>query len=275
MPGDECSARQRSWDAPGITRDWTTIWNDSVNDKANKDLDKARLFLDQSSYSSDWLFALLISCCLRMCDETIRVAVGLRLDLNLCEAHTCPCGALVSARGTHGLACKRSAGRSSHHNQVNDLIWRTLKRIDVPVIKEPSGLLRDDGKRPDGLTLVPWQNGRCLTWNATVVDSLAPPYLSATSSLPGSAAEAAATRKRSKYAAITLTHIFVLVAIKTIGSVNAEGLNFLDQIGDGLSAVIGDSRRSSFLYQGLTVLVQRFNMIAFRSSFISETDTDA
>ena len=24
-PGDECSARQRSWDAPGITRDWTTI----------------------------------------------------------------------------------------------------------------------------------------------------------------------------------------------------------------------------------------------------------
>ena len=48
------------------------------------------------------------SCGLRVCDETIRVAVGLRLGLSLCEAHTCPCGALVSARGTHGVSCKRS-----------------------------------------------------------------------------------------------------------------------------------------------------------------------
>ena len=104
---------------------------------------------------------------------------------------------------------------SSRHHEVNDLIWRSLKRCDVPATKEPSGLFRDDGKRPDGLTLVPWQNGRCLTCDATVVDSLAASYLSATSSLPGSAAETAAARKISKYAAITLTHIFVPVAVET------------------------------------------------------------
>ena len=100
-PGDEFSARQRSWDAPGITRDWTTIWNYSMSD-----LDKARLLAIKAAHSSDWLFALPISsCCLRLCDETIRVGVGLRLGLKLCEAHTCPCGALVSARGTHLTAC--------------------------------------------------------------------------------------------------------------------------------------------------------------------------
>ena len=136
-------------------------------------------------------------------------------------------------------------------------------------------LLRDAGKRPDGLALVPWQNSRCLTWDATVVDSLAPSYLSTTSSLPGSAAEAATVRKRSKYAAITLTHIVVPVAVETLDPVNAEGLRFLDQIGDRLSAVTGDPRESSFLYQRLSVLVQCFNMIAFRGSFISETDTEA
>ena len=107
-----------------------------------------------------------------MCEETIRVAVGLRLGLNLCEAHTCPCGALVSAREIHGLSSKMSAGRSSRHHKVNDLIWNALKRCDVPATKESSGLL-DDGKRPDGLTLVPWQNGWCLTWDATVEDSFA------------------------------------------------------------------------------------------------------
>ena len=123
--------------------------------------------------------------------------------------------------------------------------------------------------------LVPWQNGWCLTRDATVVDSLAPSYLSATSSLQGSAAEAAAVCKRSKYAASTLTHIFVPVAVETLGSVNAEGLRILDQIGDMLSAITGDPRESSFLYQRLSVLVQCFNMIAFRASFISETNTEA
>ena len=77
------------------------------------------------------------SCGLRMCDETIRVAVGLRLGRNLCEADTYPCDALVNGRNIHGLSCKRSAGRSTHHHQVNDRIWRALKRCHVPVIKEP------------------------------------------------------------------------------------------------------------------------------------------
>ena len=197
----------------------------------------------KAAHISDWLFGLLISSCgLRMCNETTRVAVGVRLGLNLCEAHTCPCGALVSTRGIHGLSCKRSAGRSTWHQQIKDLIWWALQRCYVPANKEPSGLLKLDGKRPDGLTLVRCQNGRYLTWDATVVDSLASSYLSAISSLPGSAAETAVVRKRSKYATITLTHIFVPVAVESLGPVNAEGLRFLNQIGDRLSAVTRECR---------------------------------
>ena len=69
---------------------------------------------------------------------------------------------------------------------------------------------------------------------------------SSSSWLPGSAAEAAVVRKRSKYGAITLTHIFVPVAVETLEPVNAEVLRFLDRIGDRLSAVIEthDSRPS-------------------------------
>ena len=55
------------------------------------------------------------------------------------------------------------------------------------------------------------------------MDSLAPSYLSATFSLPGSAVEAAAARKRSKYAAITLIHILVPVKVETLGPANAVG----------------------------------------------------
>jgi len=52
------------------------------------------------------------------------------------------------------------------------MIHHTLVRAEIPAVKEPKGLSRDDGKRPDGLTLVPWQTGRSATWDVTVVHTL-------------------------------------------------------------------------------------------------------
>jgi len=136
--------------------------------------DQARLLALSAPHSGDWLNALPISSCgLRLDDEAVRVAVGLRLGSTLCEPHQCPCGSYVSSEGTHGLAWRHCAGRSSCHHAINDLIWRALIRADVPAVKEPVGLLRSDGKQPDGLTQIPWQEGGCLTWDVTVTDTLA------------------------------------------------------------------------------------------------------
>ena len=50
------------------------------------DTDKARLIAIRAQHSSEWLFALHISACgLRLGDEAIRVAVVLRLGVNICE----------------------------------------------------------------------------------------------------------------------------------------------------------------------------------------------
>ena len=68
--------------------------------------------------------------------------------------------------------CTVFPGRSTRHQQLNDIIWRALKRTDIPATKESAGLVRGDGKRPDGLTLVPWQgSGRRFTWDATSIDT--------------------------------------------------------------------------------------------------------
>jgi hypothetical protein len=91
------------------------------------DKDKARLLATQAPHSGDWLFATPITAIgLRMSNETIRVAVGIRLGTRLSESHTCPCGTFVDARGLHGLSCRRSAGRHTRHSQLNDIIWRCL-----------------------------------------------------------------------------------------------------------------------------------------------------
>jgi len=64
--------------------------------------------------------------------------------------------------GSHALSWKKTAGRHARHSAVNDLIRRALSSANIPSRLEPTGLSRNVGKRPDGLTLMPWANGRCL-----------------------------------------------------------------------------------------------------------------
>ena len=79
----------------------------------------------------------------------------------------------VERDGLHGLSCTKSAGRFSRHATLNSLIKQTLGSLDLPSMLEPRGLYRTDGKRPDGVTLIPWEMGKQLVSDFTVADALA------------------------------------------------------------------------------------------------------
>jgi hypothetical protein len=269
-PQHPASLRQASWDKPAITADSAIVLTATIDSH-----DRARLLASMAPHSGDWLHALPISSCrLRLDDEAIRVAVGLRLGINLCQPHQCPCGTLVDARGTHGLACRRSSGRMARHHNINDLIYRGLIRAGVPSTKEPSGLSRTDGKRPDGLTLIPWQCGKSLIWDVTVADTLAASHLATTSVKAGSAADTAAVKKDAKYADLARTYHFVPIACETLGPLNSTAINFLSDLGKRIAAVSGDSREGCFLFQRVSIALQRFNSVCFQGSFISLSDTE-
>ena len=103
---------QRSWDAVAINHGKTALVVHNMNP-----IDRARLLAVSAPHSGDWLMALPIaSCGLRLDNESIRVAVGLRLGCVLCSAHRCSCGAIVSDRGVHGLSCRLAVGRLARHN---------------------------------------------------------------------------------------------------------------------------------------------------------------
>ena len=63
--------------------------------------------------------------------------------------------------------------RHIRHSLLNDLIWRAVKKAQIPASKELVGLSRADGKRPDGSTLVPWTRGKPLALDVTVPDKYA------------------------------------------------------------------------------------------------------
>jgi len=133
-PLGDSAFKQRNWDLPVAETTFNRLLNQG---------DKARLLAVSADHSSDWLHAIPISSCgLRLEDEAIRVAVGLRLGCNLCLPHKCPCGTEVEDNGRHGLSCKKSGARTLRHNALNDVIHRALVKGGVPSTKEPTGLIR-------------------------------------------------------------------------------------------------------------------------------------
>ena len=137
----------------------------------------------------------------------------------------------------------------------------------MPVVKEPPCLLRSHGKRPDGATQIPWSSGKCLTWDVTATDTLAPSYVTLSATSACNAAERAASNKVAKYVCLAATHEFVPVAIETMDPMNASALALLTNIGRRLSQVTDDHRETAFLFQCISVCLQRYNALSHRSTF--------
>jgi len=126
----------------------------------------------------------------------------------------------------------------------------------IPCTKEPLGLSRSDGKRPDGLSVVPREAGKPLIWDVTVICPLADSYVAVAAREAGSAAEEAATRKTAKYSNIQAHHIFQPAAVESLGPINTSGSVFLPKLSRKLADQSGDDREISFLFQRLSVLIQ-------------------
>jgi len=138
------------------------------------------------------------------------------------------------------------------------------------VSKEPSGLSRSDGKRPDGLTLIPWHAGRSLIWDVTVSCTTADSYLEASSREAGAAAELAASNKMVKYAGLSSQGEFVPIAVESHGPINRDALQFLSELGRRLVETTGDIQAYSFLFQRISVVVQCFNSVLLHDGFVDD-----
>ena len=269
-PSGSLACQQRSWDKPFVDSSVATLLASQPDEYS-----QARLLAAATAHSGDWLNVLPItSCGLRLDDDAVRVAVGLRLGANLCDPHECQCGTLVDCRGTHGLSCKRSFGKTARHNYINDLIFHALIRAGIPSTKEPAGLSRNDGKRPDGLTLVPWSAGKNALWDVTIIDTVAASYLRLSATTAGSAAELASTRKEEKYVALSTNYIFVPIAFESFGPVGLKATAFIRELGRRLTAVTDDHLETAHLFQRISVAIQRFNAVCVRGTF-PEQSVDA
>src|SRR6218665_1441800 len=111
-------------------------------------------------------------------------------------------------------------------------------------------------------TVQPLSHGRAAgSWLGTLLSSA--PWQSRaharSAEAAGAAAEISPERKSAKYIAILPAYCFVPLAFETLGPINHEGMAFFNNLGHRLAQITGDSRETTFLYQRLSVAIQRFN----------------
>jgi len=94
------------------------------------------------------------------------------------------------------------------------------------------------------------------------------------SQTPGAAAEAAANRKITKYASLTQSYSFIPIAAETMGAINSDGIKFLGELGRRITRITDDKRKSAFLFQRLSVAIQRYNAVAIQGTFAHTTPED-
>ena len=248
-----------------IQKHWTAPLSHVSFDQLITDLDAEnvrRLNAYQDPFGSAWLNVVPSkNLGLKLTDQQLRISLSLRLGAKICEKHTCRCGKLVEENGHHGLSCARSAGRFSRHHNLNVLVKQALSSIKVPSILEPNGLTRSDGKRPDGITLAPWEEGKQLVWDVTCVDLLAPRRMENGSvANPGTAAEDAEELKTAKYnCLIDKGYIFQPLAFEIQGGVGPSTSSFLKILCKKLCVCNQENRAGSFFKQKLSLAIQAGN----------------
>ena len=107
--------------------------------------------------SGAWLNCLpstAIGC--RLDNDSFRLALSIRLGLQVSTPHRCRCCSFVDEYGLHPLSCRFNIGRLPRHTALNHVIRRSLQSAGILALLEPAGLDRGDGNRPNGITLFPY-----------------------------------------------------------------------------------------------------------------------
>lgn len=268
LPKENVRMHQRSWEVIEIDHKITQL-EDSLHDEK----DTARFLANSFEETGAWLQALPSpQLGTHLSDDEFHIAVSLRLGSAIVQPHRCICGSKVDKLGRHGLSCIKAAGTRSRHESVNDLIQRALKSAEIPSIREPPGCSRSDGKQPDGLSLVPWKNGKSLLWDYTCADTFARSYVNRTSRDPGYAAKQAEDEKYRHYSNLMDQFKFIPVASETSGIIGKVGLKLLKNIGSKIKEATSEKRATSYLIQRIAVAIQRGNVASILGTIPKSKD---
>jgi len=77
-----------------------------------------------------------------------------------------------------------------------------------------------------------------------------------------------ATRKTEKYSTLSSAYRFEPIAAENLGVFSSTTLNFISELGRRIYVHTGDAREASYLFQRISIMLQRFK---FNSVLLHDT----
>jgi len=124
------------------------------------------------------------------------------------------------------------------------------------------------------VTLVPWENGRCLVWDATVACTLAQAHVKVTSRKVGAAANRAEGRKRTLYGDFRSEYIVQPIAFETFGVPGEQTRSFLKALSQRLSGQSEDPLAGEWFLQNISLCLQRGNAASVMGSMLNSMEEE-
>jgi len=104
----------------------------------------------------------------------------------------------------------------------------------------------------------------------TVPDTHAESHIGSTATKPGAAAHKTAQIKIDKYSKLASTHIFYPFVIQTAGMRHEMAIELTQEIGRRITTITEDTRETTFLFQRLSMALQRGNVVSFHNTMVTE-----
>ena len=170
-------------------------------------------------------------------------------------------------RDCMGWATPETCGTERHHQE------RAAER-GLHSVLEPIGIDREDGKRPDGITVFLFSQGKSLCWDATCIDSFAESSVINSAMSVGYAAWEAEERKQQKYSALGGCFRFEPVAVETTGVYGVTTGALVSEIGRRICDSTGESRETIWFVHRLGLAVQQGNAYSILAVVRSKYDAE-
>ena len=153
------------------------------------------------------------------------------------------------------------------------MVARCIALAGTPVTKQPTELFRTDGKRPDGITLVPWQSGKSMLGR----DGHMPSGRIIRHWVRPRGRCCSGTRRfsqRGKYASIGSEYLFAPIAVETLGPINTSACQLFANLEERSPWRQAGDDRGAFLFQRVSVVVQRYNAVLLHDTLPATDCTD-
>ena len=169
-----------------------------------------------------------------------RIAVSYRLGLPVIGHEiSCPlCMQTIDVFGDHATCCKKSGSLVNRHNGVRNLVYSiAADGLKNPVLEKQGILGPTSGMRPGDVTIPLWEHGNGLAIDVAVTSPLNKTSLRIISPCE----EYADKKKHRKYdkGFVGSNFSFCAMVFETLGAVNAEGEEVLQQLFNFASKQLG------------------------------------